>query len=509
MQFCEMLLQHKAALDVIVACLECTNMYVRFDVLQLISLLYEHLPVKLPRALLALPTGLARIIDLLEDERQIIRGEVLLLLGQLTASSMEIQKIAVFESSFERLFDLILAEGGPYEGDTCVRDALLIAQNLVRFNPSNQTFFRESLSFTRLPSLLVRHTTAGAAQEAYIWGAAAEGNVIALLAFISLLLDRDNPRLEGVQNGLVALPSFLDGLIRVALSRETPSMVSTHALEAIDRLLFHNAHIQGIFGRHAFSGAAGSARPHPLPTSLIVIHIAVNGADRSNAERLAASNVIGSFLIGNGDNQLAIAATFKSPAGPVPSSDDYDDATDCLSSYSAGSIIIEGLLGQCRRSSERERWASRKSSGVMPAPGQLDSERIYFSALLLAHVVRDNDQCKRMALDYYLEAQLATSPEAASGGDGGDEGGRLSLFAHVIADLTERVKDDGRFLYASVGYLLLLSAWLTGTFSASGAVAAFLREGSNVQFVGQHPPLRPFCDAIERDAWHFYKRTRP
>jgi hypothetical protein len=52
------------------------------------------------------PVGIPRLIDLLDDQREIIRNEGLLLLISLTESNADIQKIVAFESAFGKYKDI-------------------------------------------------------------------------------------------------------------------------------------------------------------------------------------------------------------------------------------------------------------------------------------------------------------------------------------------------------------------------------------------------------------------
>ena len=73
--------------------------------------------------------GVSKLVDLLHDEREVIRNDVnetiafasandrislqaLLLLQILTESNANIQKIVAFENGFERLFEILTSEGG-------------------------------------------------------------------------------------------------------------------------------------------------------------------------------------------------------------------------------------------------------------------------------------------------------------------------------------------------------------------------------------------------------------
>jgi hypothetical protein len=64
------------------------------------------------------------------------------MLIKLTKSNANIQKIVAFENAFDRLFDVIVEEGGA-DGGIVVEDCLLLMLNLLRNNTSNQNFFKE------------------------------------------------------------------------------------------------------------------------------------------------------------------------------------------------------------------------------------------------------------------------------------------------------------------------------------------------------------------------------
>jgi hypothetical protein len=76
-----------------------------------------------------------------------------LLLIALTKGNANIQKIVAFESAFDRLLEVIAAEGG-LDGGIVVEDCLLLMLNLLRANPSNQNFFKEGSYIQRLKPLL-------------------------------------------------------------------------------------------------------------------------------------------------------------------------------------------------------------------------------------------------------------------------------------------------------------------------------------------------------------------
>ncbi|KAI9441770.1 p115 like vesicle tethering protein [Lactarius indigo] len=82
------------------------------------------------------------------DNKEIV-GRGIVVLAALIRQSTEIPKVLAFDGVFEKLFAVVTREGG-LEGQSVVADALKCVDTLLRFNPSNQSYFRE----TDLPSLL-------------------------------------------------------------------------------------------------------------------------------------------------------------------------------------------------------------------------------------------------------------------------------------------------------------------------------------------------------------------
>jgi hypothetical protein len=91
---------------------------------------------------------------MLDDPRDAVRNAGLVLLTELSQTSTELQKLFVFENAFEKVFNLITADGGLTQGGIIVQDCLSLLANLVRFNASNQTAFRETGGVARCAALL-------------------------------------------------------------------------------------------------------------------------------------------------------------------------------------------------------------------------------------------------------------------------------------------------------------------------------------------------------------------
>ena len=175
------------------------DFYVRFNSIAFLTTLLQTATQKLQDAILTSQLGISRLIDLLNDHREIIRNEGLLLLIELTKSNADIQKIVAFENAFDRVFTIIFDEGLT-DGGIIVQDCLNLVQNLLRYNASNQTFFRETGGIYQIPKLLSMKLGDNNALEKFdlsspksSWSDQKMANLAAVLSLIKILLGPNTP----------------------------------------------------------------------------------------------------------------------------------------------------------------------------------------------------------------------------------------------------------------------------------------------------------------------------
>lgn len=418
--------------------------YVRFTIVQLLVLLQELLPTQLAAAILQCPSGLSNLLGLLRDERDIIRIEALVLVRRLAATSQEIQKISVFDGTLETLFDLITDEGGVFGGEPIVQEALQVVQSLLQHNPANQKYFVESVCFSRLPQLLV--PASGGPVISYTEQKVINfGHVVEL---VLILMHHDNPHLEGIQTAFCRAQLF-DMLARYAFDGRVPGAVQIAALRGLSRLIWRNAQGHHLLAKCVVTtSTTTAAADRPQPAILAVIRTCVEGGSPGELPiRLAAAELISSYLFENPDGQLVIAATFKSPR--------LSSGSPTMDEQSAGSAIIERTLDL---------------TGV-----RRDPFRVWFPCLLLSYVLRDNSQCKLLALQHTV---LDSDAAEDQGGDGGGLV-RISFFSQLLENLC-KTSLDSRQTDSAAGYLVLLCTWISDHLPS---VRQFLSEGSNVQLL--------------------------
>ncbi|XP_059660111.1 golgin candidate 6-like isoform X2 [Cornus florida] len=145
------------------------DFYVRYYTLRLLTALLTNSPNRLQEAILTIPRGITRLMDMLMDRE-------------------EIQKIVVFEGAFDKIFSIVKEEGGS-EGGVVVQDCLKLLNNLLCNNASNQVLLRETLGFDSILSILkLRGSTYKFTQQKTI-------NLLSALETISLLIV-EGPEIE-------------------------------------------------------------------------------------------------------------------------------------------------------------------------------------------------------------------------------------------------------------------------------------------------------------------------
>ena len=159
-----------------------------------------------------------RLIDLLDDKREIIRNETLLLLIALTKSNQEIQKIIAFQNAFERLLNIISEEGAA-DGGIVVHDCHKLIQNMLHYNISNQVclfflkvvrnavyerhwqnLFRETSCIQKMPELFGDISNAP-----QLWVPQKIENTLSLLELIRILVGTHNPNVSVNQVRFICL----------------------------------------------------------------------------------------------------------------------------------------------------------------------------------------------------------------------------------------------------------------------------------------------------------------
>ncbi|KAG9480397.1 hypothetical protein GDO78_012069 [Eleutherodactylus coqui] len=298
--------------------------------------------------------GVSRLMDLLDDSREVIRNDGLLLLQQLTKSNAAIQKIVAFENAFERLLDIITEEGNS-DGGIVVEDCLLLLQNLLKYNNSNQNFFKEGSYIQRMkPWFEVGDDNSG-------WSAQKVTNLHLMLQLVRVLVSPGNPpgATSSCQKFMYQC-GLLQQLCIILMATGVPADILTETINTVSEVIRGSQVNQDYF-------ASVNAPSNPPRPAIVVLLMSMVNERQPFVLRCAVLYCFQCFLYKNQKGQGEIVATL------LPST---IDAT----SLSAGQLLCGGLFST-------------------------DSLSNWCAAVALAHALLENSTQK----EQLLRVQLATS----------------------------------------------------------------------------------------------------
>lgn len=434
--------QRQDNITILLDLLETRDFYSRLYSLQLMSHISSARPERTQECIFTAPLGISRLVNVLTDTREPVRNEALVLLIALTPASEELQKLVAFENAFEILFSLIEAEGTLTHGTEVVEDCLSLLAHLLRFNVSNQSFFRETGCVKKVTKLLsdCEQETEGD-EQAPPWALIhRDKNVWGLLAIIQLFLVRGGvgtPANQTAfwQNGVT------EQVLSIAFGQKFSVSVTSKALSTCADLIRGNSPLQERFGDIEVSWGSRTQDNQ-----------AING--HAEPERI---NVIEAFL--------------KLSLQPSPNNmlDARLAACECMKAFFAHHPGIR--MHVLRRAIEGHISGQDRIPNILSvlltAPesrGNADPYQVWMASVLMFHLIFDDNEAKATAMK-------VTEGDAESGEE------VVTSVQTVIGNLITGLQrgDDERI---TVGYLMLLCGWL---FEDPDVVNDLLVEGSSIQ----------------------------
>ncbi|XP_010555945.1 PREDICTED: golgin candidate 6-like isoform X2 [Tarenaya hassleriana] len=368
----DLLSREAESITLLLSLLEEEDFYVRYYTLQVLTALLMNSPNRLQEAILTIPRGITRLMDMLMD-REVIRNEALLLLTHLTREAKEIQKIVVFEGAFEKIFSIVREEGGS-DGGVVVQDCLVLLNNLLRNNSSHQILLRETMGFDQIVSILkLRGVTYKFTQQKTV-------NLLSALETISLLImgssdaDPGNDADKLTNRTVLVQKKLLDHLLMLGVeSQWAPVAVRCMAFRCTGDLIYGHPK-----NREVLASKVLAEDPQVEPALNSILRITLRTS--SLQEFVAADYVFKAFCEKNPDGQAMLASTLI----PLPHSAAQDPLEDDVN-ISFGSMLLHGLC-------------SGETDG--------DLETCCRAASVLSHVLKDNTPCKGKALQIVLESSM-------------------------------------------------------------------------------------------------------
>ncbi|KAF9165528.1 hypothetical protein DFQ26_009845, partial [Actinomortierella ambigua] len=367
----EKLLEDSKHVAILLDILEETDFYVRFHIVTLLSTLVLNNTSRLQECILTAPMGISRLMDLLDDRREIIRNE----------TNADLQKIVAFENAFERLLAIIDDEGA-ISGGIIVQDCLQLVQNLLRYNVSNQNYFRETSCIQRIPALFNEDPVEANVQHdphAREWSDQKGNNMIMVLELIRVLVAPDHSNTPTNQKAMQQC-GIVQLLIDLSLTSSAPQRVKASAFYALAEVirgskvnqdmlaksvimpasppppmdesslanLSPTARASAPTNRSSFQSGRGSAQGHrnltspnrdPCPALVEVTAIIVGRYPGYNYSiRAAATCLFQCYLLENIEAQMVLATTLTPPPKNNPNAVGEE-------AQSPGTLLLSALQG--------------------------------------------------------------------------------------------------------------------------------------------------------------------
>ncbi|PAV63564.1 hypothetical protein WR25_20839 [Diploscapter pachys] len=417
----EVMLKKPVFLPSILSILETFDFAARRCSIQLLTSLLRHRGPEVQNGVMNQPMGVSRLVDIIHDNREVVRNEAVLMLCELSRNNSQIQQLLAYDNAFVLLFGIVESE--PLDS-IVIEDCLFVILNLLRKNTMNQQLFRENGLVNRIAGVL--HTFLYGIDEespdTNEWPKQRTANLIFLLQIIRSLVSPDNvaANTHAAQKAMHQC-KMLHELCRVLLSELGVSVeVLTETVIVVAEIIRGNYTNQEYFASTSLITQENTARP-----SLLVLLISMTAEKQPFKLRCAVFYCFLSYLHENEFGKTKLIDTL------LPSSQ-----TD-------GSLTTGGLVCQAISSSE---------------PVQA-----WFGSVALLHCIIDVDHLREQLLRVQLTVTVGEMP--------------VSLLVHVSNLLTSM---GNRRVQMRAGYLMLLCAWLL---NCPKAVSQFTANQENLHYL--------------------------
>jgi len=434
---------------------------IRYQVTQLLRIIVLNRVANLQAAILSLPVGIPRLMDLLKDTRESIRNEALLLLHELCKSNQEIQKIVSFEGAFDILFHIINEEGMT-DGGIVVQDSLYLINILLKDNVSNQNYFRETSCIQKLPPLLKINLS-----DMWILTDDKTAILVLVLQLVSLLVSGNNPNTHQNQT-VLSKHNILSYVVPLALGKMNSLVIRVKALNTLGHILngnktncaqFSNTSIDIDNGSIITSTAIREQKPNVITALNRLLTVALNAKEIH--EKLAAVRVFKSFLTENEEGQIALASTLTPP--PDSTNGEQPDSRQ----QSIGTQLLHGLFG----------WDSLGYSNSTSDDFYTLQAKSWIASCILSYILKDDLNSKELVLKIPLEIPKIGTPMVNLLGK---LTRTLSFAVKMTASNATTSTQPRNLILVKVGILRLLSTWMD---NCVGAVRNFLSMPNNLPFL--------------------------
>jgi hypothetical protein len=447
--------------------------------LQIIRAVALARPERTQECILTAPLGTSRLVATLDDPRDAVRNEGLVLLTDLSRSSPELQKLFVFEDAFTKVFNMVHADGGLLQGGIVVQDCLSLLASLIRFNASNQTNIREMGHIARFAALLPgakkqKKPRANPEDDDDWTSPQSDKNIWGLLAIMRMFLVKGS---AGTPQNQTAFQKhgLLRQLLNIAFDPTTVMPIKIEALNTCADMIRGNPRLQ-----------EGFAQEQVQP----IVESTANG--------LSSPNGVSSVYV--------IEALLNLVLTPAPNElfDLRNAACECVRSYFYQHMqirehFLNRAIGGHEGGDETANALTILMAGSQASPAS-DPYRLWFASTLIYHLIVGDHRAKDTLMQV-KEGDAESGEEVVTC--------IQTLTSNLISSL--QLEEDERI---SIAYLMLLLEWL---YEDAAAVNDFLGEASSLQSLVQatltpgddRVIIRGLCAALLGVVYEFSTRDSP
>lgn len=448
-QFTEIFLKKVKNVQTCIDILDLYDFKVRRPAVKLLTNLLLNKPRDMQENILGSQMGVSRLMDILVDPREVLRNDALLLLIQLTKGNANLQKIVAFENAFDKLVDIIQSEEYS-DGGIVVEDCLRLMLNLLRNNPSNQTFFREGSYIQRAAKFF--ELTLDEQEIEIGWSAQKVSNMLHMLLVMRTLVSPSNP--TGITTSCqetILNCGLLEKLCSILMAAGIPAEILTETINTISEC------IRGHVANQTFFSNINAPTDPPKPALMLLLMSMVNEKQPFSL-RCAVLYCFQSYLHKNPTGQLSIMNTL------LPDTD-YVAPPAALqqTSPTTPKVMSSPASRMTQYSEDLGPPKTDMSAGQLLCGGLFSPDRLsnWFSATALAHGLTDQDNIKLEL----LRVQLSTA------------GGNVPIsFLAQVCHITQMTSN----IQSRIGYLMLICTWII---NCPPAVSHLLKVNTVIPFL--------------------------
>ncbi|KAI9297201.1 hypothetical protein K502DRAFT_363452 [Neoconidiobolus thromboides FSU 785] len=394
-EYCSFFSKEIKAIEKIFSILNKNDFYIKYNGIKVLQQLYNLSEETMNQILIKNPPFINNLMDLIEEDKEMVRNEIIILIEQIIKNNLELQKIFVFQNLYEKIITIIEQEFC-FDGGIIVYDCIYLLIQLLKANVSNQLFFIESNYITRLSTIL--SSLCEQYDPSYWQDRQKVNNILKFIYLINILINNQNNNTNNNSVQTKILKSGIFNSILLIIDIPTlPRILLTHFLSLLAEIINNNSYNQAVFKQTNF------LIEDSIPVLLInhILNLALE-SDADEASKLACINIFKAYLSNNINEKLSFAFKLRMYNNNRSQNNEHD--------RSIGNLLLDTIIYQNEHEEEDDEEddedndgeKENKQNGTEKNTLTIKNVNAWFSIILLIEIVKNNSVCKDLVLDAKL-----------------------------------------------------------------------------------------------------------